>query len=170
MKNLAFKSTILLVLIISLNGFSQTTNLSDQEVKDMKYMLEEEKVARDVYEFLDTKWNLMIFSNIKQSEQQHMDMVEYLLNINKITYRLSEKRGKFYNESLQKMYNDLIEKGSKSKYDALEVGKTIEVTDIADLENALQNTSDSEINSVYSRLLFASNNHLRAFNRNLSRF
>jgi len=170
MKNAIFKFSIIIISTSWLNIYSQTANLSNQEIKDMKYMLEEEKVARDVYEFLDAKWNLMVFGNIKQSEQQHMDMVEYLLNTNKVAYKLNEKRGEFYNESLQKLYNDLIEKGSKSKYDALEVGKTIEVTDIADLENALQNTSDSEINSVYSRLLFASNNHLRAFNRNLSRF
>lgn len=170
MKHVIFKLSILIISTGWINVFSQVASISNQEISDMKYMLEEEKVARDVYEFLDTKWNLMVFNNIKQSEQQHMDMMEYLLNINKISYKLSDKRGVFYNEHLQKMYNDLIEKGSKSKYDALEVGKTIEVTDIADLENAIKNTSNSEINTVYSRLLFASNNHLRAFNRNLSRF
>ncbi len=170
MKNAILKFSIIIISTGWLNIFGQSANLSNQEVADMKYMLEEEKVARDTYEFLDSKWNLMVFNNIKQSEQQHMNMMEYLLNANKVSYKLSEYHGVFYNERLQKMYNDLIEKGSKSKYDALEVGKTIEVTDIEDLENAIKNTSNSEINDVYSRLLFASNNHLRAFNRNLSRF
>lgn len=170
MKNVIFKFSIILISIISLNGFSQTANLSNQEINDMKYMLEEEKVARDVYEFLDTKWDLRVFNNIKSSEQRHMDMVEYLLNANKVSYQLSDKQGVFYNDDLQKLYNSLIEKGSKSKYDALEVGKTIEDTDIEDLENAMKNTSNSEIKEVYSQLIFASNNHLRAFNRNLSRF
>ena len=170
MKNVIFKFSIILISIISLNGFSQTANLSNQEINDMKYMLEEEKVARDVYEFLDNQWDLRVFNNIKSSEQRHMDMVEYLLNANKVSYQLSDKRGVFYNEDLQKLYNDLIEKGSKSKYDALELGKTVEVTDIEDLENAMKNTSNPEIKEVYSQLIFASNNHLRAFNRNLSRF
>ena len=133
-------------------------------------MLEEEKLARDVYEFLDDQWNLRVFNNIKQSEQQHMDMVEYLLNSYKVSYDLSDEGGVFYNEKLQNLYNDLIEKGSKSEYDALEVGKTIELVDIEDLENAVNQTTNSEISDVYSRLIFASNNHLRAFERNLSRF
>jgi len=64
----------------------------------------------------------------------------------------------------------LIEKGSKSEYDALEVGKTIEIVDIEDLENAKEQTTNSEIIDVYSRLIFASNNHLNAFERNLSRY
>jgi len=38
------------------------------------------------------------------------------------------------------------------------------------LEKAIKKTSKSDISDVYSQLIFASNNHLRAFNRNLSRF
>ncbi|MCF8274634.1 MAG: DUF2202 domain-containing protein [Flavobacteriaceae bacterium] len=170
MKNVIFKTSIIIVSIMSFNSFGQSANLSKQEVADMKYMLEEEKVARDVYEFLDNKWDLMVFNNIKQSEQNHMDMIENLLNANKVSYKLSAEQGVFYNEQLQKMYHDLIAKGSKSKQDALEVGKTIEVTDIDDLEKAIKNTSNSEISATYSRLAFASNNHLHAFNKNLSRY
>ena len=169
MKTVIFNYCILLITFGSFNSFGQE-NLSVQEVKDLKYMLEEEKLARDVYEFLDDQWNLRVFNNIKQSEQQHMDMVEYLLNSYKVSYDLSDERGVFYNEKLQNLYNDLIEKGSKSEYDALEVGKTIEIVDIEDLENAVNQTTNSEISDVYSRLIFASNNHLRAFERNLSRF
>ncbi|WP_339917373.1 DUF2202 domain-containing protein [Yeosuana marina] len=170
MKQVTSKLFFVLFTIMSYNSFSQTANLSSQEIKDMKYMLEEEKVARDVYELLDKKWNLRVFNNIKQSEQRHMDMMENLLNSNKISYQFSDKRGVFYNKELQKLYNDLTEKGLKSKYDALEVGKTIEVTDIYDLEKAKKLTTNSQIKDVYSKLIFASNNHLRAFSRNLSKF
>ena len=165
------KAIILISLVlVSLLNFGQDNIPSNQEVADMKYMIEEEKMARDVYEILDNIWNLRVFNNIKQSEQHHMDMMEYLLNSNKISYQLSDKQGIFFNKKLQKLHNDLIEKGSKSRQDALEVGKLIEVTDIEDLEVALKNTSNTEIKDVYSKLIFASNNHLRAFNRNLSRF
>lgn len=170
MKNVIFKLSVILILITSNSVFGQSSMLSNQEIADMKYMLEEEKVARDVYEFLDAKWNMRVFNNIKESEQRHMDMIENLLNINKEAYKLHDEEGKFYNNDLQTMYITLIEKGSKSKYDALEVGKTIEIVDIKDLEKAIKNTTNSQISDVYSRLLFASNNHLRAFNRNLSRF
>ena len=170
MKIAFFKITFIIISLLSIDTFCQGTNLSTQEVIDMKYMLEEEKVARDVYEFLDTKWHMRVFNNIKQSEQRHMDMMENLLNTNKVVYQLHDEEGKFYNEDLQTMYNNLIEKGSKSKYDALEVGKMIEVVDIEDLEKAIKKTSKTDISDVYSQLIFASNNHLRAFNRNLSRF
>ena len=170
MKTAIYKWLVILISVSSFNAFAQGDNLTAQEVNDMKYMLEEEKLARDVYEFMDDKWDLRVFNNIKQSEQHHMDMVEYLLNTYKISYNLSDERGVFYNEKLQNLFNELIEKGSKSEYDALEVGKTIEIVDIEDLENALKQTTNSEIIDVYSRLIFASNNHLNAFERNLSRY
>ena len=170
MKIAIFKIPLIIISLLSLDAFCQGANLLTQEITDMKYMLEEEKVARDVYEFLDAKWHMRVFNNIKESEQRHMDMLENLLNTNKVVYQLHDEEGKFYIEDLQTMYNDLIKKGSKSKYDALEVGKMIEVADIEDLEKAIKKTSKTDISDVYSQLIFASNNHLRAFNRNLSRF
>ena len=170
MKIAIFKIPLIIISLLSLDAFCQGANLLTQEITDMKYMLEEEKVARDVYEFLDAKWHMRVFNNIKQSKQRHMDMVENLLNANKVTYKLHDEQGMFYNEDLQTIYNNLIEKGKKSKQDALEVGKMIEVVDIEDLEKAIKKTSKTDISDVYSQLIFASNNHLRAFNRNLSRF
>jgi hypothetical protein len=150
-------------------SFSQNTSQTKQTIADMKFMLEEEKVARDVYEYLDEIWNLRVFNNIKQSEQQHMDRIQSLLDDNNIEYKLSDERGVFYNDDLQKMYNNLIEKGGKSIHDAFLAGILIEEVDIADLEKAMANTNDEYIRQVYSNLLRASNNHLRAFNRQLSR-
>jgi len=170
MNNVIKKTIIAIVILFSINTFSQNISLSKNVINDMKFMVEEEKVARDVYEYLGEKWNLKVFNNIKQSEQRHMEMMENLLNTNKIAYHLSDKRGVFYNKNLQKMYNDLIDKGSKSRYDALEVGKLIEVTDIGDLEKAIKNTTDTYIHQVYSNLLRASENHLQAFNRQLAKY
>jgi len=168
MDNAIKKIGQIFILMISIIGFSQER--STIEIIDMKFMVEEEKVARDVYERLDDKWDLRIFSNIKQSEQRHLDMMENLLNTNKIDYEISDEQGVFYNKELQQIYDDLIEKGLKSQYDALQVGKQIEETDIADLEEAIANTKDIYLKQVYSNLLRASENHLRAFNRQLSRY
>ncbi|WP_397363011.1 DUF2202 domain-containing protein [Olleya sp. R77988] len=170
MNNVISKIVSAFLIFISINAYGQNASLSDQVISDMKYMLEEEKVARDVYVFMDTTWNLRVFNNIKKSEQRHMDMMENLLNTNKIAYKLSNDNGVFYNQDLQKMYDDLIKKGSQSKQDALEVGKLIEVTDISDLEEAIKNTEDEYIKQVYTNLLEASKNHLQAFNRQLSKY
>jgi|TARA_R100001377_G_scaffold78752_1_gene56631 hypothetical protein len=170
MNNVTNKIIITIIAFSSMNFYGQNTSLSDEVIKDMKYMVEEEKLARDVYEFLDNTWNIRVFNNIKQSEQRHMEMMESLLGTNNVEYELSEENGVFFNEELQKMYNELIEKGSKSKYDALEVGKLIEVTDIKDLTEAIENTNDSKLITVYTNLLKASQNHLKAFERQLSRY
>lgn len=170
MNNVTNKIVITIIAISSMNFYGQNTSLSDEVIKDMKYMVEEEKLARDVYEFLDNTWNIRVFNNIKQSEQRHMEMMQNLLSTNNVEYDLSDESGLFFNKELQKLYNELIEKGSKSKYDALEVGKLIEVTDIKDLTDAIENTNDSYIKTVYTNLLKASQNHLKAFERQLSRY
>jgi hypothetical protein len=109
--------------LTSIYGYEQK-ELSEDMVKDMKYMVEEEKLAGDVYEYLDELWSLRIFKNISQSEQRHMEMMEILLNTNNILHKLSDKRSVFFNNGLQKMYNNLIKKGSKSIKDALQSPKS----------------------------------------------
>jgi hypothetical protein len=170
MNNVINKIAITIVVISSMNFYGQNPSHSDEVIKDMKYMVEEEKLARDVYEFLDTTWGIRVFNNIKQSEQRHMEMMQSLLSTNKVEYDLSEENGVFFNKELQKLYNDLIAKGSISKYDALEVGKLIEVTDIKDLTDAIENTNDSNLITVYSNLIQVSQNHLKAFERQLSKY
>ena len=70
------KIATVLLMLLSLNSIGQNASLSDNIINDMKYMLEEEKVARDVYEYLGNKWNLRIFQNIQQSEQRHFETME----------------------------------------------------------------------------------------------
>ncbi|MDY0780982.1 DUF2202 domain-containing protein [Tenacibaculum sp. IB213877] len=162
---------ILVLGIILLSSFqSKAQKISSKEINDMKYMLEEEKVARDVYDFLGEKWGVRVFDNIKRSEQRHIEMMQNLLEVNKVAYQLNNQNGRFYNKDLQKMYNDLIARGSISLKEAFEVGKLIEETDIKDLEEAIKNTDSSFSKQVYSYLLRASKNHLRAFNRQLSKY
>lgn len=162
------KIIVVMFVLLSLSSYSQ--EISTQELNDMKYMVEEEKVARDVYDFLGEKWDLRVFNNIKQSEQRHIEMMQNLLEQNKVSYQLSNDYGKFYNEKFQKMYDDLVAKGKQSAKDALEVGKMIEEKDIADLKLAIEKTDDAYAKNVYTNLLEASYNHLNAFDRNLSRY
>jgi hypothetical protein len=143
-------------------------SLSAVEVSSLNLMREEEKLARDVYTFLYTKWNLHIFVNIGESEQRHMDAVLQLLT----KYNLpdpvgSNNAGKFSNTRLQELYNQLTVQGSTSLADALKVGATIEDLDIFDLETALTKIQSQDIRTVYENLNRGSRNHLRAFYSNL---
>ena len=75
--------------------------------------------------------------------------------------------GSFVNQDLQEFYNDVT--GATSPVEAFRVGALIEEIDIKDLREAiaLAKANDVEVlEAVYSNLLNASYNHLRAFVRN----
>ncbi len=157
----------LLLVFVGFAGVSQ--GIRDAEVKQMIYLLEEEKMAHDVYAYFEEIWTLRIFSHIRQSEQRHMEQMENLLALHKARYKLSNSRGVFYDAALQELYDNLTERGEQSIKEALHVGKLIEETDIRDLEKAMENTTDVYSKEVYQNLLRASQNHLKAFNRQLQR-
>ena len=51
------------------------SNLTQEEIDDLKFMREEEKLARDVYLVQADVYGTDIFSKIAQSEQSHTDAV-----------------------------------------------------------------------------------------------
>ena len=143
--------------------------LTDEQKAGLIFMIEEEKLARDVYEYLYAKWNLRIFSNISRAEQQHMNAVKIILDKYSLTPPATlENRGTYEDTHLQDLYNQLIAKGNLSLVDALEVGKTIEDVDIADLEELMKDSIPRDVEIVYTNLLKGSNNHLNAFTNQLS--
>ena len=140
--------------------------LSDEQKEGMSYIIEEEKVARDVYLSLSKTWNSRIFKNIAKSEQKHIDAVAKLFSKYEIDSPSTlEYEGVFENDELQKLYDNLVAKGETSLLSAYEVGVIVEETDIADLEDLLNSDISSDFERVYSNLLKGSNKHLDAFNR-----
>lgn len=151
-----------------LTNISAETDLSTQEQNDLIFMREEEKLARDVYLQLYRQWNLNIFNNIATSEQNHTDSVKAVLDAYNIADTASSSEGVFNNSSLQALFDQLMSRGSISLVDALEVGILIEETDIQDLLNTMNNTTNAQILQMYTNLLNGSYNHLRAFVRQLN--
>lgn len=142
-------------------------DLSAQEVADLLYMREEEKLARDVYLTLYDQWGLNIFNNIAGSEQNHTDSVKSMLENYGVTDIIqNDERGVFVNEELQALYDELVEKGGASLAEALKVGGLVEEVDILDLEKAIGQTDKADIKLMYQNLLKASLNHLSAFSSN----
>ena len=191
MKRLKYKNTglILLVMVFTLPSIqcTEVTGLNDEilpgngsvdsslyseslngaEIEGIQFMREEEKLARDVYTYLYGLHNMRPFLNISRSEQAHMDAVKYLID----TYGLDDPAGEelagvFQNEELQKLYKDLIARGSESRVEALKVGALIEEVDIIDLDHELEvNAENEDVIRVYTNLCKASENHLRVFVR-----
>ena len=141
-----------------------TADLSPIEAAGLRYMREEEKLAHDVYLPLYESWGLRIFQNIAQSEATHMDAMATLLDRYSIEDPAAGQAiGEFTDATLQALYDELTTAGAQSLAAALEVGATIEETDIVDLADYIAQTNNDEIILVYDNLMKGSRNHLRAF-------
>jgi hypothetical protein len=141
--------------------------LSQQEIEDLQFLKEEEKLARDGYLFSYDLYGQQIFKNISNSEQSNMNSVSVILEKYNIQDLPFEERGKFSNDLLQELYNDFTDLASKSLEDALIAGATIEDLDINDLNSFIMNTSHEDIKGMYELLTCGSRNHLRGFTNNL---
>lgn len=142
--------------------------LNPAEVDSLVYMREEEKLARDVYRGLFQKWGSEPFARIAAGEQRHMDAVAALLGRYDLPDPVSDNTpGVFKNATLHALYTDLMAQGSASLAAAFRVGATIEDLDIHDLDEALQQADNQDIKFVFDNLTRGSNNHLRAFSRQL---
>ena len=137
-------------------------DLSSEDREALYFMLEEEKLARDVYTYLGDLWNAAIFENITQSETQHVAAVETLLISYDLEYEILGL-GVFENSHLQELYDSLTETGSEDLVAALSVGATIEDLDILDLQEFIDATETEAIQAVFESLQCGSRNHLRSF-------
>lgn len=143
--------------------------LSDAEANALLFMREEEKLARDIYSAMGTRYALRPFTNIKKSEQQHMDAVRFLIDRYQLTDPVGENAaGVFVDSMLQELYNTLLVKGNVSAVEALTAAAMIEEVDIADLHHHTLAADNQDILFVFERLAMGSRNHLRAFVKNLN--
>lgn len=151
----------------SASGTPVNTATASTLQESLAFIIEEEKLAFDVYTVLGEKWDLNSMQNITNSESTHQSQVEPLL----VTYGVDDPRssevGVFTNPDLQALYDSLISTGMTSKTDAIEVGVLIEETDIADIDKMLTQISEPDVVSVLQSLRSGSLNHLVAFQRQL---
>ncbi len=165
-----FKKMVLGVLVVMAVGgslFAAPVKLTVAQKASLLFMYQEEKVARDVYTTLGNKYpTATTFSNIKLSEQTHMDSVKklcikYGVNISNIN---ESQAGVFVLPELQSMYNTLTVQGALSLLEGQKVGVAIEERDIKDLLTA-QVGMPSDVVKVFENLRSGSYNHLNAFNK-----
>jgi len=145
--------------------------LSKNEIETINHMREEEKLAYDVYTAFNQKWDMRIFSNIRKAEKRHLNTMGDIIE----KYELEDPvkdlpPGKFNDPEMQKVYDSFIERGMKSKQEALLVGAEIEDLDINDIRVNFSKLDNLDLKTVLSNLERGSENHLRAFNRNLKNY
>ena len=190
MKNRLFLILTAVILLVSADIYAQQGNgkrnsgdlnlssildntakeeLSEKEKSGLLFLYEEEKLARDFYNSLYEKWKVNIFKNISASEQTHMDSVRYLLERYGVPVPEPSANSSFKNRELEKLYSDLLEEGLKSYEDALKNALLVEEKDIKDLMDEIALSDNKDIKITYQNLMKGSRNHLRSFNRQLSR-
>ena len=139
-------------------------NLRDREASDLLYMREEEKLARDVYVTFFGLWGLPVFNNISGSEQVHTTHVQDMIEKYRLTDPVvDDTTGVFVDQYLANLYAELVAEGSRSPLKALYVGAAIEELDMLDLQRAIDETDNADIQTLYENLMSGSRNHLRAY-------
>jgi hypothetical protein len=132
----------------------------------LTFIVQEEKLAHDLYVQLASTSGAQQFANIVNSESTHISLVQGLLvsyNIVDPTVGLAE--GEFLDQDLQALYDSLLASGSVDRAGAIAAGIAVEEKDIADIEVMLASELPSDVASVLERLLSGSQNHLAAFLR-----
>lgn len=150
-------------------SFAQFTT-GDNGQFSFSALAEEEKMARDVYIALAEKWDIPVFLNIQKAEEVHLQEVIKLVQQRGLDLPKSvikNEKGVFDSPRFQKLYSNLVMEGSASLVAALKVGALIEEMDITDLKAGLEVEIDEKETALLNRLMNASENHLRAFHRNL---
>ena len=138
--------------------------LNAAEIRALRQMREEEKLARDVYLKLFEETDHRIFRNIARSEQRHMNAVRVMIQ----KYGLADPAvddtvGVFTDPNLQALYYDLTAQGGQSLQEALKVGALIEDLDIFDLKRFIKKSDNQDILVLLQNLEKGSRNHIRAF-------
>lgn len=148
--------------------FAQAQTYSDQAKADLRFMIEEEKLAGDVYRVFGGLFpSLRPFQNIPRSEDTHYNaLVGQANNMGLYVGDLTSlSAGHFLNTDLQSLYGSLVTYGRTSSFAALTVGKNIELKDIDDLNLTMSRIpTTSSLYTVYGNLRSGSYNHLNAFN------
>jgi hypothetical protein len=162
--------TVVTLAVIAAIGMAPMANAATRPTTAQKlqlqYIVEEEKLARDVYLYFAENVTSSKFANIARSEQSHMDQISALLKTyNFFNPTITRAPGVFRDKELQALYTTLITKGSTDVLAAYQVGVDIENLDIGDLKKMMNVPMPADMKLALDNLLKGSNNHLAAFSR-----
>ncbi|MDG6110426.1 DUF2202 domain-containing protein [Dactylosporangium aurantiacum] len=140
--------------------------LTEGQQRTLAAMAQEEQLAHDLYIAFAAKYDAVVFDHIAAAETRHLSVVRTLLQ----RYGLADPTagkpaGQFSDSTVQATYDKLLAQGQADQAAALEAGRQVERTDIADLRAALGGLTAPDVRQSYTHLLAASQHHLTAFDR-----
>jgi hypothetical protein len=133
---------------------------TDSEKADLAYAREEAKLARDLYQKFNEKWNLPILATMARDEQRYMDRVKTLLDALKLPDPALATVGEFTNPSLKLTYDSLLGRGMTSASAALSAGAYLEELLIKDLGVRVENVFRLDIIRGLGAVYSGSRSHL----------
>ena len=152
--------------ILTLGVFALASICRAAGPADLIRLYEEEILAHDLYVALAKKHpEVMPLQNIPRSERMHRDALAGVLKAEGIALPTPPKGRRFVSEGLDGIFAKWRAEGKKSAVAACRVGVRLEDHDIVDLRKA--QIDFPKHREVLAQLEAASNNHLRAFQRNL---
>lgn len=133
---------------------------------DLVRLYEDEILAHDLYVALGKVHpGIRPFQNIPRSEAMHRETMAGILKAEGIALPKPPEGKRFVSEGLDEIFAKWLAEGVKSEADACRVGVRLEDHDILELRKAQAGFPKHK--ETLSSLEAASNNHFRAFHRNL---
>jgi len=153
------------ILALGLLAFSPVARAAGPN--DLIRLYKEEILAHDLYLALGNEHpDIMPLRNIPRSERMHRDALAAILKSEGIKTPTPARGRRFVSAGLDEIFVRWLAEGKKSAGDACRVGVRLEDFDIVDLRKA---QADFPVHKeMLAQLEAASNNHLRAFHRNLT--
>jgi len=164
----------ILIFVLSFLFITNTSKLysqyTDIEKTGLLLILQEEKVAYDFYSAMFEKYNHVVFQNVMSAEKTHQEHVMSLIKeLNIDATGVSQNAGEFSDKDIIYMFDLLMRTGNSSFTDALLASARYEEKDISDLRKNYSNAENETIKALYNCLDKASQNHLKAFVKNLKK-
>lgn len=132
----------------------------------LRFQIDEERMARELYEEFGRLWGLRPFHRIPAAEARHEAALRALAGRAGMTLPAAPA-GRFATAEVQRRHDALLARGRQSGEAALRAAALVEEQDIADLRALAATAGHPELKRVVAALEGASGNHLAAFVRQL---
>jgi len=133
------------------------------EKASVLYAREQQKLARDLYQVLGAKWSAVILQSTAHAEQKHMDTVKSLIDGLKLTDPAQPAAGQFTDPMFQKLYGQLLDRGSVSLVEALRAAAYMEEMEIRDTRGFVEDANRLDIIRGLGSITTGEPTHLRVF-------
>ena len=148
---------LLLVLVMGMSVLSlvaQTDDLISQEDADLFYVLEEKKLATELYTAFEEAWDNKFSRNLIMEEQQ-LASIEQEVQEKTLEVPVSvamEIEGQFSNADVQKLQRKLLPNINANETEALKALAMLEETEIKIMDQAILNTENIDLIILYDRI------------------